>query len=735
MEFALRRQPSLVREALWAAAIPHWFDGEFLAALLDKKGFDKSPEYQTLLSLSFIEPYPERGYNVHERTRALLLVRLWTDHQDRYKDLSKRAYQYCTEHGTSDALWLAETYYHGLLSDTPEIIDEFNDQLDEWANLFEYNKIDILICPALEAAKSKRISERAAGWVYYQQGMVDLFFSRNKNARAALEQALAEKSDDLYLTASCIEGLGDVHYYLDEYIPARSRYEEALSLCREMDEPVWEAECIQALGDVHTQLSEYASARSRYEEALSLYRDLDDLAGEASCIYSLGNVYINLSDFDDARPHLEEALSLYREIDNRLGEANCIYFLGDIHKAFAEYDDARSRYEEALSIFREIGELLGEANCIKSLGDVHLDLSEYEEARTHYEKSLSLFREIGDRYGQANCITALGEMHLKISEYPDARSSYEEALSIYREIGNRVGEADCIQALGDVHLDLSEYEDARTRYEQALSLFRKIGDRSRQAYCLKSLGDLYFDHSEYAEARTGYEQALFLYRERNDRVGEAICLKALGESYGELDDIELAITTLKDAVAIYEDLDMPDSQADCYNSIGNIFVAKKNYPEALRAYEKALHISKAGYIYLNRVNVLLKTNQVESAIRQLNKAEKVEAEQSYASLFHGRIALRKKDPTKAIENFRQALSLQSNIGDFHLNLALGLLFDNQIVEAQQALEDGLNIPNDVNDLEDIVEELDFLVNIYGSNSSVEELRNKIKTTIHQMKNQ
>src|SRR5258706_7063080 len=125
LEFSLQNQPPMVREAVWAAAIPHWFDGKFLGALLEKETFDESPEYQALLELSFIEPYPERGYSVHERTRTVLLDRLWTEDRDRYKELSKRAFEYSTQYETHDTLWFSESCYHGLHSDIPEVVDRF----------------------------------------------------------------------------------------------------------------------------------------------------------------------------------------------------------------------------------------------------------------------------------------------------------------------------------------------------------------------------------------------------------------------------------------------------------------------------------------------------------------------------------------------------------------------------------------------------------------------------------
>ncbi|MBE9472161.1 MAG: hypothetical protein IMY75_08670, partial [Chloroflexi bacterium] len=79
MQFSLDNMTPAVREAVWAAAIPHWFDADFLAALLDERGERAEELYQALQEFSFVEVFPGRGYNLHERSRALLLGRLWQD--------------------------------------------------------------------------------------------------------------------------------------------------------------------------------------------------------------------------------------------------------------------------------------------------------------------------------------------------------------------------------------------------------------------------------------------------------------------------------------------------------------------------------------------------------------------------------------------------------------------------------------------------------------------------------
>ncbi len=108
LELSLNRLSPVVQQAVWAAAIPHWFTQDFLAALLGEESwaeFETSGGWDTLISQSFVETFPNYGYNLHERAREQLLARLWQDDVARYRDLSHKAYQYCQTHHQQLDCW------------------------------------------------------------------------------------------------------------------------------------------------------------------------------------------------------------------------------------------------------------------------------------------------------------------------------------------------------------------------------------------------------------------------------------------------------------------------------------------------------------------------------------------------------------------------------------------------------------------------------------------------------
>lgn len=83
-----------IRRALLAAAVPHWFDPPFLAALLAVDESEAERLYGQLCALTAVEPFSARGHlavNVHESIRLVLREYLRLSDPKRWRLLAERA--------------------------------------------------------------------------------------------------------------------------------------------------------------------------------------------------------------------------------------------------------------------------------------------------------------------------------------------------------------------------------------------------------------------------------------------------------------------------------------------------------------------------------------------------------------------------------------------------------------------------------------------------------------------
>jgi len=420
-EFLKRLPPSLA-EAVWAAAVPHWFDGEILARILGIPEEDAAARYARLQEMPFVQPVAGRGHAVHELTRRLLLDDLWRDRREAFRAWSRRAAE-AFESRPDDPDFLLESIYHWLVADPDQGADLVWDWGAEWNNTFQYARLHGLVQAGLEHEEAGRLEGRARGWVLFRKGQLHILYNEYRAAKTALEGALESAGGDRQLEANCIKALGDVHRMLGEYGAARGRYEEALGIYREIGDRRGEANCIQALGDVHLRLGEYGAARRRYEEALGIYREISD----------------------------------------RLGEANCIQALGDVHLRLGEYGAARGRYEEALDIYREIGARLGEANCIKALGDLWADQEEVEKALAFLDDAEACFSALGLPAQVAWVHNSRGNLWHRQGDYTAAVEAYTRAIQAWPQEGafyrNR---ANTFIEMGDFAAAAADLEQAAT---------------------------------------------------------------------------------------------------------------------------------------------------------------------------------------------------------------------------------------------------------------------------------
>jgi tetratricopeptide (TPR) repeat protein len=76
--------------------------------------------------------------------------------------------------------------------------------------------------------------------------------------------------------------------------------------------------------------SDYSKARSLYEEALSIWRELDGQRGIAAALGNLGMVSGDQGDYSAAIARHEESVAIWRELGDQTGIARTLMALGGV---------------------------------------------------------------------------------------------------------------------------------------------------------------------------------------------------------------------------------------------------------------------------------------------------------------------------------------------------------------------------------------------------------------------
>ena len=305
-----------LQSAVWAVAIPHWFDAEILTALRPDLADQAEDLYGQLQQLSFVEVFPGRGHNIHERTRKGLLNQLWTREQEEFRQLSAHAAQYflgdSLEHLPGQQI---EAIYHQVMASPEDGDDRFWDLAQTWNNDFRLVELESLLDTLREHIAAQRLEPLRVAKELYWRGKARSRAYRN-------DEALAN-------------------------------YEQAIGLFRDVGDRLGEANTLKAIGDVLQFLNRRDEALANYEQAIGLFRDVGDRLGEANTLQGLGGLKENDAD---ALALYRQAHQLYQQIGDQYSQArNLRWFMAEAQVKLGQVADARIALQEAADIFDTIG--------------------------------------------------------------------------------------------------------------------------------------------------------------------------------------------------------------------------------------------------------------------------------------------------------------------------------------------------------------------------------------------
>ena len=111
-------------------------------------------------------------------------------------------------------------------------------------------------------------------------------------------------------------------------------------------------------------------ARALYEEALALCRSLNDRLGVVTLLVNFGDAVFRLGDFDGSLALSEEGLTASRQLGDRVYEAFALGNLGQLALQAHDLDLARRHYEASRGLFAQLSRTWGVADALAGLAAV-----------------------------------------------------------------------------------------------------------------------------------------------------------------------------------------------------------------------------------------------------------------------------------------------------------------------------------------------------------------------------
>ena len=283
------------------------------------------------------------------------------------------------------------------------------------------------------------------------------------------------------------------------FMEARDFYERLIELSPTIENHFDYARMLQSLND-------FGKARSHYEEALQVLRELVEKDSEtykpdlAGTLNNLGNLLSDTNELKQAKAYHEEAMQIRRELAKMNPEAYRPYLadtlnnLGRLLSDTNELKQAKAYYEEARLIYKELAEMNPEAYkpdlamILNNLGNLLYRTNKLKQAGAYLEEAMQIRRELAEmnpeayRPDLANTLNNLGELLFKTNELKRAKAYYEEARLIWRESAEKNPEAykpnlaNTLNNLTILYLQLGKKEEAEWAYQEAYTIYQGLAN-------------------------------------------------------------------------------------------------------------------------------------------------------------------------------------------------------------------------------------------------------------------
>jgi DNA-binding CsgD family transcriptional regulator/Flp pilus assembly protein TadD len=317
---------SRVKDALLAAAVPHWCDGPFLAALLKTTAEDGDYLLGQLRALTVVEAFPARGehaVNVHEAARLVLRDHVRTTDAQYWKILSNRALSHVSR--SIDAHSRIEALYHLFATDQHAAATVCGALEKEFADSGHAEVRRALALTLTELV--------AAGWLtgaaQVEALLVSLELRKWRGEVAQLEDevrnvaALARSASHPYGTCRAQVLLGDVFRTKGRLDDALTAFHEALAIVKLLTatDPS-NADWQRDLAVAHSKIGDIAQAQGRLDDALTAFHEALAIVklltatdpSNADWQRDLAVAHSKIGDIAQAQGRLEDALNAFYEV-------------------------------------------------------------------------------------------------------------------------------------------------------------------------------------------------------------------------------------------------------------------------------------------------------------------------------------------------------------------------------------------------------------------------------------
>lgn len=257
-----------------------------------------------------------------------------------------------------------------------------------------------------------------------------------------------------------------------------------------------QAESYYRLGKLFFNTGQYDSAKTYFETALPIFKNINDPRGICLSLKDLGSVAVETGQHQNALDYYTRGLDLAKERGLNQLESLFINNLGLIYLHLEHYDKAQAHFEQCAALQKKGYDY---AIAINNIGVVKQKQNKFPEAITYFRKSLAECQQAGDAYCSLTPMNGLAAVYLHLGEAKLALETTEDIIALQEKLRLDKDLMISYNRMGLIYDEMKEYLKAIEYYDKSLSIAHEL-QSALTPYIYANLSHTYANNRQFEEA-------------------------------------------------------------------------------------------------------------------------------------------------------------------------------------------------------------------------------------------
>ncbi|MBD2294206.1 tetratricopeptide repeat protein [Anabaena sphaerica FACHB-251] len=342
----------------------------------------------------------------------------------------------------------------------------------------------------------------------------------------------------------------------------KSRFREALYLCKSTLNIVDDYHILHQLARSEQELGEIEQAEQHYQQALKLCPVTDEKT-KAAIINNLANIFVQQGRVNIALNLFSQSLEITKRIRDFNGQAAILHNISNINIANKNFEEAIQNLDEIIQIDESQNNFLGKAKTFNSRANIYYEQDQFEKALEYFQKSFAIFKNQNDIQGQITALHNIVNIYQRQGNHKYARVILSQALQNAKDSGAMYIQAAILNSMAFTYDKQDGFDEKIICFEEAFKIAQYIQDVNAQATTLGNMASINAKQGNTEEAITQFKQllALELHENNENFTLKARTLAMLGQLLAyQKRDFVTALEYLQQSLEILQRIQSPDAE-------------------------------------------------------------------------------------------------------------------------------------------------------------------------------